>query len=455
MLDYYGPQKLRIGVIGTGISGMSAAWLLSQKHDVTVFEKDNRIGGHSNTFDHYGVGIDTGFIVYNDKNYPNLVALFDHLGVASQETDMSFGVSVSNGEFEYSGSDLAGLLAQKRNVLRPRFWGMMRDILRFYRESAKDLRHPESETMTLGEYLSQNDYSQAFQQDHLLPMGAAIWSTPVEEMLNYPLKAFVQFCDNHGLLQISERPQWRTVLGGSRAYVEKITAPYRHQIQKRCAITKIWSEGPYVVVQDRYGVQNCFDHVILACHADQALAMLTDALPQEKYLLGAFRYQKNRAILHTDASLMPRAKRAWSSWNYIREDQSGQQDVCVTYWMNKLQNLQADRDYFVTLNPTHEPAENTVIRSFDYEHPLFDHKAISAQKGLWSLQGRRGLWFCGSYFGHGFHEDGLQSGLAVAEAVGGMRRPWQVPNENGRLHLPEHPFVWSEGESVYDVRAAE
>ncbi|MDV7341268.1 NAD(P)/FAD-dependent oxidoreductase [Terasakiella sp. A23] len=429
-------KRLKIAIIGTGISGMSASWLLSLAHDVTIFEKDDRIGGHTNTVNANGTNVDTGFIVYNEKNYPNLIALFDHFGVDTHETDMSFGVSVGQGDFEYAGTDAFGMLAQKRNFFRPRFWKMVRDILRFYKEAPDLLAMDQMPNITLGEFLKQNNYSESFQRDHLLPMGAAIWSTPVDTMMDYPLEAFLRFCDNHGLLQLTDRPKWRTVVNGSCRYIDKLTRSYKGNIYLNRGAAKVWHDGGRVNVEDRNGTVEQFDHVVLACHADQALQMLSDADGAEKKLLSAFEYQPNKAILHTDKSLMPKNKKAWSSWNYLSEQINDKNDVCVTYWMNNLQHLKGDTDYFVTLNPTHMPADGKIIRSFLYHHPLFDREAVAAQRMLWNIQGKRNIWFCGSYFGHGFHEDGLQSGLAVAEALGGVRRPWMVENESGRINLP-------------------
>ncbi|WP_417782604.1 NAD(P)/FAD-dependent oxidoreductase [Terasakiella pusilla] len=430
------PHTMKIAVIGTGIAGMSASWLLSTAHDVTIYEKDDRIGGHTNTVDVDGTGVDTGFIVYNEKNYPNLIALFDHFGVETQKTDMSFGVSVGNGEFEYAGTNLFGMLAQKRNILRPRFWFMLRDILRFYREAPDLLAMDQMPSVTLGDFLKQKGYSESFQRDHLLPMGAAIWSTPIETMMDYPLESFMRFCDNHGLLQLNDRPQWRTVVGGSREYIKKLTSAYKDKIKINCGAVQVWHEKGKVFVEDRQGGVEIFDHVVLACHADQSLELLRDIDGAEKKLLSAFSYQPNKAILHTDASLMPKNRKAWSSWNYLSETTDDQSDVCVTYWMNNLQHIDGDTDYFVTLNPTHMPKNGHIIRSFLYHHPLFDKDAVAAQRMLWNIQGKGNIWFCGSYFGHGFHEDALQSGLAVAEALGGVRRPWMVENESGRIHLP-------------------
>ena len=429
------PQQ--IGIVGTGIAGMSAAWLLSKNHTVTIFEKDDRIGGHSNTVDVNGLGVDTGFIVYNEKNYPNLIALFDHLGVATQSTNMSFGVSIDQGDFEYSGGDLPGLFAQKLNLLRPRFWRMIRDILRFYREAPLALNDDSNQYVTLGEYLSKHGYSKIFQRDHLLPMGAAIWSAPVDTMLEYPLSSFLRFCENHGLLQISNRPKWRTVVGGSKEYIKCLVKDYNHKIKINRAVKQVWSDANGAYVEDSNDNVFSFDQVVMASHADQALNMLKSPSADEIGLLGTFSYQVNEAILHTDPSLMPKNKGAWSSWNYLSAQANGQDSVCVTYWMNKLQNLNSGTDYFVTLNPPKLPKDDSILRNFTYQHPLFDRHTMAAQKKLWDLQGKQRLWFCGSYFGHGFHEDGLQSGLAVAEELGGEKRPWSVKNESGRIHLPK------------------
>ncbi|MTI08895.1 NAD(P)/FAD-dependent oxidoreductase [Curvivirga aplysinae] len=428
-------KKLKIGVVGTGVAGMSAAWLLSQKHDVFVFEKDDRIGGHSNTVDAGDCHVDTGFIVYNEKNYPNLIALFDYLDVETNETDMSFGVSIGQGKFEYSGTDLWGMLAQRRNAFRPKFWQLMFDILKFYRETDQVLVDKSLQVLTLGDYLERNGYSESFIKDHILPMGAAIWSTPMDKMLQYPLESFIRFRDNHGLLQVSDRPKWRTVNGGSKKYVAKITEPYADNIKLNRVIEAVWNDSNKSYIRDRNGQVEEFDHVVLATHGDQTAQILPDEYRAEQRIFKQFQYQPNIAHLHTDESLMPKTKRAWSSWNYLRETIDEEENVCVTYWMNRLQNLVTDKNYFVTLNPTRMPREGSVIRSFLYHHPVFDRNAISAQKLLWNLQGTKRIWYCGSYFGYGFHEDALQSGLAVAEQLGGLKRPWNVPDESGRIHL--------------------
>lgn len=432
------PGKRKIAVVGSGISGLSAAWLLSKAHDVTLYEKDDRPGGHSNTVDAGGTPVDTGFIVYNTRCYPNLCALFDHLGVGTIATEMSFAASMDDGKLEYGGGDLAALFAQKRNILRPRFWMMLRDILRFYREAPRALDDGTAEQVSLGNYLRDKRYSQAFIQDHLLPMGAAIWSTPVDTMLAYPLAAFVRFCQNHGLLQIRDRPQWRTVAGGSREYVSRLIAGISGGVVVDRAIARV---GPVpsggAFVEDHKGKRDTFDHVVLACHGDQALALQQNPDPRVRDILSAFAYEENLAVLHTDATLMPKNRKVWSSWNYLAGEQDGTRKVCLTYWMNRLQHLDGSRPLFVTLNPARQPREGSVIGSFLYDHPLFDRAAMAAQKDLWSIQGLDNLWYCGSYFGYGFHEDGLQSGLAVAEALGNVRRPWEVENESGRIHITD------------------
>lgn len=432
-------RKLKIAVVGSGISGLSAAWLLSKKHDVTLYEKDDRPGGHSNTVDAGGTPVDTGFIVYNTRTYPNLCALFDYLGVETAPTDMSFGASLDHGRVEYGGSDLASLCAQKRNLVRPGFWQMVRDILRFYREAPAALSDPQTASQSLGDYLALNRYSRAFINDHLLPMGAAIWSTPVDTMLSYPLAAFVRFCDNHGLLQLRDRPQWRTVVNGSRQYVRKMTAEISGGVVLDRAVAKVGRDERGTWVEDRYAKREYFDHVVLACHADQALALHQNPDPSVSRLLGAFRYERNLAILHNDQSLMPKIRKVWSSWNYLAENIGDEKKVCVTYWMNRLQHINEDHPLFVTLNPPRTPRAGSVMRSFLYDHPIFDNGAMAAQRLLWNIQGKQNIWYCGSYFGYGFHEDGIQSGLAVAEALGGVRRPWQVENESGRIHVTARP----------------
>ncbi|MBN3564361.1 NAD(P)/FAD-dependent oxidoreductase [Aliamphritea spongicola] len=429
------PKK--IAVIGSGISGLSCAWLLNRQHQVTLYEKDDRPGGHANTisFDLNGqhIDVDTGFIVYNPVNYPNLVALFDHLNVPNCETEMSFAVSVNQGELEYSGSGLAGLFAQKRNLFRPSFWNMLKDLHHFYRHSLLIQQEAHIRQLSLRELLAEQGYSSSFIYQHLLPMGAAIWSTPVEQMLDYPADSFMRFCENHGLLQVKDRPQWRTVVGGSRAYVSRIAAEL-DDIRLNSRIHRIIRQPGKVTIEDLHGGQEHFDDVVLACHSDQALAMLDKPSQAEQALLSKLPYQRNQAFLHLDTRLMPRRKGVWSSWNYLAEGRQHEQEVAVTYWMNKLQPLPTDTPILVSLNPPTEPARDTIIHSQFYDHPVFNQQALEAQKQLWQLQGQQNTWFCGAYFGYGFHEDGLQAGLAVAEQLGGTHRPWIVPGASGRIH---------------------
>jgi len=436
--DDRGARRLKIAVVGTGIAGMSAAWLLSRRHDVTIYEAAGRLGGHTNTVDApaWGGGhvpVDTGFIVYNEKNYPNLVALFAHLGVETRGSDMSFAVSLDDGGLEYGSTSLKAVFAQKRNLLRPRFWSMLRDLQRFYRTAPHTVDH-QDQSITLGDYLARHGYGDAFQSDHLLPQASAIWSSDIRTIRDYPVSSFVRFFENHGLLEIDidARPQWRTVVGGSRAYIPPLTAPYADRIRLNAGVRAIVRNGAGAILHDASGAAEPYDEVVIAAHAPEALAMLAEPTAAEREVLGAIRYTPNTAVLHTDVGLMPRRRAAWSAWNYVGES-GGKGEV--TYWMNLLQGLKGPEQYLVSLNPPEEPAPGTVIASERYEHPLFDVAAGLAQRRLWSLQGARNTWFCGAYFGSGFHEDGLQSGLAVAEALGGVRRPWTVENESGRIFI--------------------
>ncbi|MEO9335940.1 NAD(P)/FAD-dependent oxidoreductase [Mesorhizobium sp. SB112] len=425
--------RLKIAVVGSGISGLSAAWLLSRSHQVSVFESDDRIGGHSNTVEVDGTPVDTGFIVYNELTYPNLTALFKHLDVPTKPSDMSFAVSLDDGAFEYSGS-ISGLVAQRRNLVRPSYWSMMRDLTRFYRTAPLDA--PGLGLTTLEEYLDAKNYGASFRRDHLYPMAAAIWSTPANDISQFPARAFIRFFDNHGLLNFGNRPTWRTVDGGSREYVKRLTETFTDNVFRKRAVKAIHRPGRNVIVEDSTGRLEEFDHVVIATHADHALAMLDQPTAEEKNLLGAFHYIENEAVLHSDPSVMPKRKSVWSSWNYsARRKGPSCKDLSVTYWMNRLQGIPDNKPMFMTLNTIRKPDPKLVHHSQSYSHPMYNAKAIAAQDELWSLQGVRNTWFCGSYFGAGFHEDGLQSGLAVAEELGGDRRPWNVAEESGRISL--------------------
>ena len=433
---------LDIAVVGTGISGMAAAWLLSKHHRVTVYESAGRLGGHSNTVNVPSpeglIPVDTGFIVYNEATYPNLIALLKELKVPTQATIMSFAVSFDEGRFEYGGESLKTLFAQPTNIMRPRFWRMLYDLQRFYRTAPADIAILEEKLTSLGDYLAAKGYSSAFQDEHLLPMAAAIWSAPLEKLRDYPAAAFLRFCQNHGLLKFSGRPEWRTITGGSQVYIKQLTAPYAAGIRLNHAVQSIRRSADGVWVSTRQSGSERFDHVVIAAHADHALGMLQEPTAAETALLGAFDYEQNLAVLHSDARLMPKRQAVWSSWNYMAERQAhAETGLSVTYWMNRLQRLASSKPLFVTLNPHRPVKPDQVIRSETYHHPVFNSAAITAQRRLWQLQGQGNVWFCGAYFGSGFHEDGLQSGLAVAEAIGGVRRPWIVPDESGRIHLAE------------------
>lgn len=439
----------RVAIVGTGISGLSAAWLLSRRCDVTVFEAAGRVGGHANTATivegSQTFAVDTGFIVYNPHTYPNLTALFSHLEVPTRPSEMSLSISLDDGALEYSGTGFRGMFAQRKNLFSPRFWSMLGDIKRFYREAPADVLHLDATRTTLGDYLAAKAYGRSFRDDHLLPMAAAIWSAPAHTLLDYPAAAFINFYHNHGLLKLRERPEWRTVVGGSSAYVRRLMAPFADRIRLKTPIESIIRAPDGVTIIDRSGASRWFDHVVIATHADQALAMLADASAQERNLLGAFRYSRNIAFLHKDPALMPLRRSAWASWNYLGSRRASDQPVSVSYWMNNLQGLAGAPDLFVTLNPPRAPRANIILREEVYEHPRFDTCALQAQTELWSLQGQRNTWFCGAHFGAGFHEDGLQSGLAVAEALCGERRPWRVPGESDRI--PLQPLHQSEPDS--------
>jgi predicted NAD/FAD-binding protein len=417
-------RRLSVAVIGGGITGLSAAWLLSKRHDVTLYEAEGRLGGHAHTVSvavgDERVAVDTGFIVYNERNYPNLTALFDTLGVATQASDMSFAVSMRRG-VEYSSNTMSSFLGGGQNLLKPRFWSMSLDLLRFYRDAVADLRDA-SDDLTLGAYLDRRRYGPAFQCDHILPEAAAIWSSSVEDMRAYPARAFIRFFENHGLLNLRERPAWRTVVGGSRAYVDRIAAAFQGQVRLASPVASVVTTSSGVEVHTRAGCIDHFDRVLIAGHSDQALAMLATPSVAQLEVLGAIAYRENVAVLHTDASHMPRRRAAWSSWNYVGD---GAGNGCaVTYWMNRLQRLETSEPVFVTLNPAQPVAPERVLWQGTYDHPSFTADALRAQARLPEIQGEGHIWFAGAWCGSGFHEDGLKAGLDAAEAIGGALRPW-------------------------------
>lgn len=428
---------MRVAVIGTGIAGNAAAWTLSKHYPVTVYDREIRPGGHSHTvtidYDGTPLAVDIGFIVYNELNYPDLTALFSHLGVETVESCMSFAVTADAGRFEWKGGGnswgetATGLFAQPRNLLSPSYLWMLRDILTFNTQSTEDYEAGRLAGLTLGEYFRRNHFAPRLLTDYLAPMGAAIWSSPASEMLDFPAENFVAFFSNHRLLQY-DRPVWRTVKGGSGRYVEKLTSAFRDRLRLGCAVTGIERTPHGVVVRDSHGRSDRYDHVVIASHSDQALAMLADADKSERAILGAIGYSPNTVYLHRDVRLMPKRRRAWASWNFLRWQREGaaENDVAVTYWMNRLQGLDNDKLLFVSLNPPFAPASELTFGKYWCEHPQYNAAAFAAQKRLSEIQGRRHTWFCGAWTGYGFHEDGLRSGLAVAEALGAVA-PWREP----------------------------
>ena len=410
---------MRIAVIGSGIAGLASAWLLSREHEVVLFEADDRLGGHTHTHDidlqDRRYAVDTGFIVHNPAHYPLLTALFGELGVVTRPTTMSFSVRNEASGLEYNATNFDALFCQRRNLVSPRFWGMLRDLTHFYREAPALLDLP-GEGPTLGDYLDAGGYGAMFRDDHLVPMASALWSSPSNRILAFPAKYLVRFMANHHMLQIDDRPEWRVVEGGSSAYVRALSTRWRVQVRLSSAVRMLLRDADGVTVFTAEGDER-FDQVVLACHSDQALRLLNDASDAEIAILGAIPYQANDTVLHTDASLLPRRRKAWAAWNaFVPRDPA---DVCtVSYCMNLLQGLDAPEPLVVTLNRTDAIDPDRVLKRMRYHHPVYTHASVAAQARKAEIQGRRRTWFAGAYWGWGFHEDGMRSAVDVAAGLG-------------------------------------
>ena len=423
-------KNRRIAIIGSGISGASAAWLLRDHADVTLLEAGSRFGGHTHTFSAQegprSVSVDTGFMVFNRRNYPLLVSLFEHLGISSYPTDMSFSASFDEGRLEYAGTDLNTLFGQRRNLVNRKFWGMLLSIVRFNRLAQQALQKPPSAQLAVGEFLERHGFSDTFRARYLYPMAAAIWSCPREQIARFPAISLLRFFANHGLIQLADRPQWLTVEGGSSTYMDRLIGDLGSRARSNARVARVERGGSEISLVYADGARESYDEVVFACHSDQALRLLADPSPSERQLLGAIPYQANRVLLHRDPCLMPRERRVWSSWNYLSGSaEETSQAVSVTYWMNRLQRLETPNDYFVSLNPTSEPREESIAAEFEYEHPVFTTAALEAQKQLHRIQGRSRTWFAGAWTGYGFHEDGMRSGVEVAQALGAPL-PWDA-----------------------------
>ncbi|MFJ7316058.1 NAD(P)/FAD-dependent oxidoreductase [Pseudomonas sp. NPDC098747] len=412
---------MKIAIIGSGIAGLTCAHLLNRRHDVTVFEAGDWVGGHTHTVQVSVEGreyaVDTGFIVFNDWTYPNFIRLLGQLGVGFKPTEMSFSVNDPDSGLEYNGNNLNSLFAQRRNLLSPGFWGMLRDILRFNKEAQRDLIELRIDAdMTLDDYLKAGGYGERFILHYIVPMGAAIWSMPMAEMLNFPLQFFVRFFKNHGLLSVSDRPQWQVVEGGSSAYIAPLTAAFKDRIRLNCPVNRVDRDEHGVVIHSPAGIEH-FDKVVFACHSDQALQILANPSEAERTILGALPYADNEVVLHTDTQLLPKRKLAWASWNY-RLSGAGHTHAAVTYDMNILQGIESDTTFCVSLNQSAGINPDKVLARFTYAHPQFSLAAVAAQNRWAELDGVRHTHYCGAYWANGFHEDGVVSALRVAAAFG-------------------------------------
>lgn len=416
-------SSCKIAVVGAGVAGLTAAHILQRKHQVTLFEKNDYLGGHTHTVHvprgpDAGTPVDTGFIVLNDRNYPTFSRLLAQLGVPVRDSDMSFSYWNQRTGLQYSGSGLNGLFAQRVNLLRPSFWHMIRDVARFFREGWEDLSSGALASLSLGDYLTSKGYGAPFVEEHLLPMGAAIWSTPAPRMREFPARTFLRFFENHGLLTLDDRPQWKTVVGGSHMYVKRIRAGFQGRVLEACPVGSVARNGSGVTVRPLQGEAMQFDAAVIAAHADEALGMLENPTPAEARLLGEWRYTRNDTVLHSDESVLPPNRRARASWNYVREDREREGAVFLTYDMNRLQGLNAHAPLLVTLNRGAAYPPDTVLGRFDYAHPAYSSASLATQADLPQLNGEGGIFFCGSYFGYGFHEDAVKSAVSVARQFG-------------------------------------
>lgn len=410
---------MKIAIIGSGIAGMGCAYLLSRKHEVVLYEKENRLGGHTHTHSvrqgDQDFEIDTGFIVFNPENYPLLGKLFNELNVGSQKTEMGFSVHNAATGLEYNATNLDAMFCQRRNLVSPKFIRMTRDILRFYREFPS-LLGMRGDGPTLGEYLRENNYSPLFIGDHIVPMACALWSSPSDTIMQFPAKYLVQFMHNHHMLQVNERPEWRVVQGGSSSYIRALEKQWSATVRLNAAVQAVSRNGSRVHIKTAGG-EDSFDQVVFACHSDQALALLADANPHEREILGNLPYQENETVLHTDASILPKNRKAWAAWNaYIPANKS---EACtVSYCMNVLQSLQSPEPFVVTLNRTADIAPGKIIAKMRYQHPMYTHASVKAKTRRHEINGKNNTWFAGAYWGFGFHEDGLRSGVDVARSLG-------------------------------------
>lgn len=418
---------MKIAIIGSGISGLSCAWLLNKKHEITLFEKNDYLGGHSNTvsisYDGKKIAVDTGFIVFNFRTYPNLKAFFELLGVKISKSNMSFGIKDLDSGFEYSGNNLAGLFTQKKNFFNLKFLKMLKDIVKFNKNAIKLIENGKDlENITLNDFIDELKLGQYFKNYYLFPMAGAIWSCPLELIKNYPAKTFLQFFYNHGLLTVTSQPQWYTVDGGSKEYVKKMSESFSDKINLGCNIVKSKKSGEKIIVTDEEGKDYEFDHVIFSTHADQTYKIISDKSKYEEQILSKIKSSKNTAILHKDQKQMPKSKKAWASWVYLSKKKENK--VSLSYWMNNLQNIEHSRPLFVTLNPIDQIDKKDIFGKYEYEHPIFDQETIKAQENLDKIQGKRNIWFCGAWTKYGFHEDGLNSAINVAKQFE-IAVPWK------------------------------